>query len=377
MRLQLHEYEQIPEPWKQYKIDNGRVTFTVPGEFEVDLTISDEDFGAQFWFLDYRPIFIPAPPKLSDRARSFIEGRVNKILETEGLPGCYKYLHEMALTAKIGEFTRQAVELNRTGLWAETLRVERLNRALGIQYWARSSHTQGSESWILLGTHSGKTSEEASDGTSSSRLVLQWFRDGKEVKDANIVFDVNNISTEKLLTAVIMRHIQYLLSTIFNSLKSKPRYSGKQGKIALRISDRPGINSALTMQLLGRADAVLSIGMWSGNFYFEDRSMIGVEWARRLNSLRNPAHEGSGVLESLRWIYMARYLLALPKPADWVVQLHAPVPLDETKRVVYSDAPAAREPFHAMWIKNTRWNPQWFAMMSLSLSGDRWWLIEV
>ncbi|KAL2165237.1 hypothetical protein VTH06DRAFT_533 [Thermothelomyces fergusii] len=325
MRLQLHEYERIPEPWKQYKIDNGRVTFSTPGEFEVDLTISDEDFGAQFWFLDYRPLFSPAPPRLSDGARAFIEGRVNKILETEGLPGCYRYLHEMALTAKIGEFTRQAVELNRTGLWAETLKVERLNRALGIQYWVQSSHTQGSESWILLGTHSGKNAEGVSDPSSPSRLVLQWFRDGKEVKDADIPFDADNISAEKLLTAVISRHVQHLLSTIFNTLQGKPRYAQKQGKLALRISDQPGAGSALTMQLLGKADAVVSIGTWSGNFYFADRSYIGLEWAHRLNSLRNPAAEGHGVLEALRWAYTVRYLRALPRPADWVILPQAPV----------------------------------------------------
>ncbi|KAL2165238.1 hypothetical protein VTH06DRAFT_534 [Thermothelomyces fergusii] len=30
-----------------------------------------------------------------------------------------------------------------------------------------------------------------------------------------------------------------------------------------------------------------------------------------------------------------------------------------------------------MWMRNTRWSAQWFAMMSLSLGGDRWWLVEV
>jgi mediator of RNA polymerase II transcription subunit 14 len=377
MRLQLHEYEQIPEPWKQYKIDSGRVTFTVPGEFEVDLTISNEDFDTQFWFLDYRPIFSPAPPKLSDRAWKFIETRANAILETEGLPGCYKYLHELTLTAKIGEFARQAVELSHTGKWTQTLRVERLNRALGIQYWVQSSHTEGIQSWILLGVHSGNPVLRVDDPSSPSRLILQWFRDGKEVKDANIPFDVDTISTEQLLTTVISRHITHLLSSIYNTLQSKPRYAKKQGKLALELADQPRTNSALTMQLLGKEDAVLGIGTWSGNFYFADRSPIALDWAQRFNSLRNPANEGSIVLEQCRWVYTMRYLRTLPKPADWVVLRQAPVPSDEVKRVVYSHAPTVREPFHATWIRNAHWNPQWFAMMSLSLGGDRWWLIEM
>ncbi|EAQ93371.1 hypothetical protein CHGG_01606 [Chaetomium globosum CBS 148.51] len=376
MRLQLHEYEQIPEPWKEYKIDNGRVTFTVPGEFEVDLTISDEDFDKQFWFLDYRTIFSPSPSKLSDGARGFIEARVNTILETEGLLGCYKYLHELTLTTKIGEFARQAVELSRTGLWTQTLRVERLNRALGIQYWSQSLHTQDSQSWILLGVHSGKSSDGADDPSSPSRLMLQWFRDGKEVKDADIPLDTDTISTEKLLMTVISRHIKYLLSSIYNSLSSKPRYAQKRGRLSLRISDPPHLDCALTMQTLGADHAVLGIGPWSGNFFFADRPPFGVGWANKINTLRNPVTEAPVVLEQLRWYHMTLHLRTLPKPADWKVLPKAPVPLDEVKRVVYSRASTTREPFHAIFLRNSRWTPQWFAMMSLSLGGDRWWTAE-
>jgi mediator of RNA polymerase II transcription subunit 14 len=377
MRLQLHEYERIPQPWKQYKIENGRVTFTVPGEFEVDLTISDEDFDSQLWFLDYRPIFSPAPSELSDRARAFIEAQVNTILQTEGLPGCYNYLHELTLTTKIGEFARQALELNRTGSWIETLKVERLDRVLSIQYWAQSPHSRGTQSWIMLGVHSGKASEGLYDPGTPSHLMLQWFRDGKEVKDVEIPFDVDNISTEKLLTTVISKHIEYLLSSIYNSLLSKPRYAQRQGTIALQIADRPGTTSALTMQLLGKHTATLGIGTCVGNFYFFDQTPTGIDWAQRLNSLRNPAVEGATLLEQIRWSYTARRLRILSKPAIWVVLPQAPVPSDDVKSVVYSHSPPTREPFHAVWVRNTGWTPQWFAMMSLSLGGDRWWLIEV
>jgi mediator of RNA polymerase II transcription subunit 14 len=377
MRLQLHEYERIPQPWKRYKIENGRVTFTVPGEFEVDLTISDEDFETQFWFLDYRPIFSPAPSELSDRARGFIEAQVNTILQTEGLPGCYKYLHELTLTTKIGEFARQALELSRTGLWTETLKVERLDRVLSIQYWVQSPHSRATQSWIMLGVHSGTAPEGLYDPGTPSHIMLQWFRDGKEVKDIEIPFDVDNISTEKLLTTVISKHIEYLLSSIYNALLSKPRYAQRQGTITLQIADRPGTSSALTMQLLGKQSATLGIGTSVGNFYFFDQTPTGIDWAQRMNSLRNPAVEGAMLLEQIRWSYTARRLRMLPKPAIWVVLPQAPVPSDEVKNVVYSHAPPTREPFHAVWVRNTRWNPQWFAMMSLSLGGDRWWLIEV
>ncbi|KAK4147698.1 mediator complex subunit MED14-domain-containing protein [Dichotomopilus funicola] len=377
MRLQLHEYEKLPEPWKDYKVDSGRVTLTVPGEFEVDLTVSDDDFESQFWFLDYRPIFTPAPAVLSEGARSFIENQVNGILQLEGLTGCYNFLHELTLTTKIGEYTRQANELSHTGRWAGTLKVERLNRALGIQYWAQSPHAQASPSWILLGVHSGKLSQKYGEPDSPSRLLLQWFREGKEPKGIDIPFDTSNISVETLLATVVSKHIEHTLSSIYNTLQSKPRYAQRDGKLVLRIAQHPGSESSLTMQLIGDKEAVLGIGTWSGAFSFKDSSPMGRDWAQRMNSVRNPADDGAAMLEHYRWLYSAHCLKKLSKSTDWVVLSQAPVPQDETKRVVYSRATTIRPPFYAVWARNARWNPQWFAMMSLSLGGDRWWLVEI
>ncbi|KAG7293114.1 mediator complex subunit [Staphylotrichum longicolle] len=366
MRLQLHEYERIPQPWKQYEIANGRVTFTVPGEFEVDLTISDEEFDSQFWFLDYRPIFSPAPAELSEGARKFIEARVNGILETEGLPGCYNYLHGLTLTTKVGEFARQAVELSQTGLWTETLKVERLDRVLSIQYWA---HSRRPPSWILIGVHSGKASEGVHDLGSPSHLMLQWFRDGKEVKNADIPFNVDTISVEQLLMTVISKHIEHLFSSIFNTLSKKPRYAQKQGKLALRIAEEKAVESSLTMELLGDKTAVLRIGPWLGDFYFLDPSPAQGSWKARFNSLGNPTEDAPVLLERLRWFFVMDYL-KVQVPSTWTVLSAPRAPLDEVKSMVYSGSPSSREGFQAVWLRHVSWDSQWFLVMTMSLGGD-------
>lgn len=373
MRLQLHEYEQIPQPWKQYEIANGRVTFTVPGEFEVDLTISDEEFDSQFWFLDYRPVFSPAPAELSEGARKFIEARVNGILETEGLPGCYNYLHGLTLTTKVGEFARQAVELSQTGLWTETLKVERLDRVLSIQYWA---HSRRPPSWILIGVHSGKASEGVHDLGSPSHLMLQWFRDGKEVKNADIPFNVDTISVEQLLMTVISKHIEHLFSSIFNTLSKKPRYAQKQGKLALRIAEEKPVESSLTMELLGDKTAVLRIGPWLGDFYFLDPSPAQGSWKARFNSLGNPTEDAPVLLERLRWFFVMDYL-KVQVPSTWTVLSAPRAPLDEVKSMVYSGSPSSREGFQAVWLRHVSWDSQWFLVMTMSLGGDNFWLVEV
>ena len=373
MRLQLQEYEAIPQPFKEYRIHDGRVTFTVPGEFEVDLTISDEDFDTQFWFLDYRPIFSPAASELSDGARQFIESRVNTLLEKEGLAGCYDYLHGLTLTTKIGEFARQAVELGSTGLWTHSLRVERLDRALSIQYWA---HTRGAPSWILLGVHSARSSEGAHDPGTPSHLMLQWFREGKEVKDVEISFDPDTISVEDMLMTVISKHIEYLLSSIYNTLAKKPRYADKEGNLELFISPEDPTKSALTMQLVEGKHAVLCIGPWLGDFYFLDPSPTQLSWRQRFNSLRNPAEEGPPSLERLRWMYVADHMKTQAS-ADWTILSSPPAPSDEVKSMVHAQAPASREGFNAMWLRHASWDAQWFVMMTMSLGGDHWWLVEM
>ena len=50
LRLTLHEI--IPLPLSNYTIANGEVTFTVPNEWQLSVTLTDE-FG-QWWFVDFK-----------------------------------------------------------------------------------------------------------------------------------------------------------------------------------------------------------------------------------------------------------------------------------------------------------------------------------
>ncbi|KAK4240010.1 glucose-6-phosphate dehydrogenase [Achaetomium macrosporum] len=374
VRLQLDEYDKMPEPFKQYTVDNGRVTFAVPGEFEVDLTIASDDSSKQFWFLDYRPLYSPAPSEVPDDARLFLERQVNNALAADGLMGCYRYLHEYTLTAKIAEFRRQALELSRTGLWIDNLKIERLDRGLAIQYWLNCQHSRPSQSWILLGVHGGKGSDGLQD--SPSHLMLSWFRDDKEVKDADIRFDVDNISTEKLLMTVISRHIEDLLSPIYRTLLAKRRYAGKHGRLALDLKGEPQ-DFRLVMQLAGEVDATVRVSPWTGDFLFSPHYAAVSEVQRRFRTLANPAKDGPNVLEQLRWSYTVYHLRSLPRHVDWSVLRASPVPSDEVKNMVYQQSPPPREAFYAVWVRHTKWDPHWFAMLSLSLAGDSWMLVEI
>ncbi|KAK3695085.1 mediator complex subunit MED14-domain-containing protein [Podospora appendiculata] len=374
VRLSFDEYDRIPTPFRDYTIGSGRVTFTIKGEFEVDLTIGDEDFEKQFWFIDFKFLFTPAPAEISEPVRNFLEAKVNDALAADGLTGCYNYLHEFVLTQKIGELRRQAIELSK-GRWIDTLKVERLNRAMAIQYWTNRPHSQNTKSWIIIGVHSSKGPDGLPDPKHPSHLSLRWFRDSKEVKDFDIPFDVDTISTESLLTTVIARHVEYLLTSMCDTLLSKPRFGLRQARLDMEISKDEPLNSSLTVQLFDDENTTLKVDPFTGSFTMFPQSPIILEWQRKLNASQNPAEEGPSSLEHLRCFYTMKDLNSRAKSIGWSV-LRAPISADDLKSIVHSSAPS-REAYQAVWLRRNDWNPQWFVMTSMSLGGDHWWLVEL
>jgi len=374
VRLSFDEYEKIPFAFRNYRIASGRVTFEVEGEFEVDLTIGDEDFEKQFWFIDARLLFTPAPKELPEPLRMALEAKVNGVLAADGLSGCYRYLHEFVLTQKITEFCRQAVDLSRAR-WIDTLKVERLNRAMSIQYWVNRPHSQGSKSWIILGVSSDNGSDRLSDPKSPSHLTLRWFRDNKEVKDFDITFDVNAISAEDLLTSVIARHVEFLLGSIYSKLLTKPRFAQRHARLALEVSEDEPSGSSLRVQLFDTENATIRVDSMTGSFTMLPAAPHIVEGQKRLNSSLNPAEEGPAALEWLRSYYTAKDINSRAGSIGWSMT-RAPITPDELKHMVQS-VTQSRESYHPIWLRRVGWAPQWFVIMTMGLGGDQWWLVEM
>lgn len=375
VRLSYHDYEKIPHPFRNYTIDSGRVTFRVEGEFELELTIGDEDFDSQYWFMDFRLLFSPAPAKLAAPLLAAFEHKVNQILAVDGLAGCYEYLHEFVLTQKITEFCRQAVELSKRR-WIHSLKVERLNRGMSIQYWVNRPHSQGTKCWIILGIDSATGPDGFSDPKTPSALSLRWFRDGKEVKDFDIPFDTDTISADALLTTVVARHVEYVLESIFDKLASKPRFSQGRARLDLEISDEEPSDSSLTVQFFGRESISLHMDSLTGAFNVLPSSAPVLDWQHRLNISPNPVEEATAGLEKFRWYLTFRDLSSRAKSIDWTVTRRSPVNQDELRTMIQSTT-ESRETFTTMWLRRPGYSPSWFVMMTMSLGGDIWWLVEL
>ncbi|KAK1752373.1 mediator of RNA polymerase II transcription subunit 14 [Echria macrotheca] len=374
VRLNLEEFDKIPAAFRDYTVDSGRVRFRVKGEFEVELTIGDEDPEKQFWFIDFRFIFTPAPAELPDHMRTILEAKVNHLLGTDGLAGCYKYLHEFVLTQKITEFWRQAVELSRFK-WTETLSVERLNRSVAVQYWTGRTPSQGLKSWIIIAVDSRVGADGLPDASKPSCLVLKWFRDNKEVKGFDIPFDTETISAENLLRAVIARHVEYFLGSIYTKLSAKPRFAQGHTKLALDISKDEPSESQLTLQLFDNESVQVRVDGMTGTFTMLPPSQVSQEGQRKLNLSPNPAEDGPAILESLRWYYAGKDLSSRARSLGWSM-VRSAISMDELKAMVQS-ASHSKETFQPIWLKRVGWSPQWFVIMTMSLGGDRWWLVEL
>ncbi|GAP83425.1 putative mediator of RNA polymerase II transcription subunit 14 [Rosellinia necatrix] len=371
IRLNLDEHENIPEQFQNFEIQSGRITFKVPREFEVDLTIADEDPEKQFWFIDFRFAFQPAPSELTDRLREVLELKVNEALQKDGLPGCYKFLHEFVLTHKITEYYRQAMDLSR-GRWVDMLAVERLRRAMAIHYWS-GRRSDGPQSYLIMGVSSGKDSSSIAGQRNSSRLTLRWFRDGTEVKDVQFPLDEESISTEALLNRVIGKHTEHILRGFHNVMKSQGRYVEHEASLGLNIVDGRPEESALTMQLSHEQCLTIKVAPITGMLLAMPPSKGNFDLQSQLNKeVRRPVTDQVALLERFRCSFVEDELNRRGKSRGWSVCNRPPVKPEEARQFL-----GIRGTYQLIWLKRRGLPDGWYIMVGQSLNGDQWWLTEI
>lgn len=366
LRLNLDDYDKIPHQFRNYEIGSGRVTFKVLDEFEVELTIADEDPEKQFWFIDFRFAFKPSALSLSEGLRNYLENYVNDALARNGLAGCYQFLHELVLTAKITELKRQALQLSKAS-WDGTIVVEPLNRALAIQYW--SSRASATKSWVLIAINSGKKNGKV-DAKSPSHIVAKWYRDNKEVTDVKLALDVGNLSAESLLKEVIGRHIGHILQSIRDKLLQAPRFKQREATMTLRTSNKDPGACMLTTQVSHNETTTLLVEPTTGIFAVKPQSKFSIQYEHQLNNGKNSADDGAACLENVRCAIMEDELHRRGNATGWQTQ-KSPLSLEETKTIT-----RMREWTRTIWMRKQGWGQSWYIVILLGLGGDEWWLLE-
>ncbi|KAJ0416026.1 mediator of RNA polymerase II transcription subunit 14, partial [Aspergillus carlsbadensis] len=361
-RLALHE--NIPLPFQQYRVHNGRVTFVVPGEFELDLSLGEEDVTSQFFFVDIRFLFDPSSSIPAGRMFNELDLKINDTLRNGGLIGCSDWLHSLVLTNKINILTKQAAGLAR-GLWSNVLRIELLHRTLVLQYWASKP---GTKSWLEIGIQR-RGRMGITNGQQSPSLGLRWMRDGQEIPSEDIEFDKDNLSVEYLLRSVIALHISHILSSVFVNISGKGLYSS--GILSLRAhltKTEPG-DCQLDVQLTAFRRLRVAIEPMSGAVILAATPNT----LERIDTDRNV--DRPTIDDIVARVGRLRCAAAIEEVESKVKMLGfeslSPKKVKVDPRRIFS-ASVLRFSFfgHRLWERD------WVLAATSSMDGDNWWVVQ-
>ena len=253
LSLRLSLLQELPPHLRNFSIHDGRATFMVPSEFDLDLSVLDESLEAPFRLVDFRFTFRPRPA-IPDYLHSEIERSANQEIESNGLQGCYQFLHELTLSNKLIEFHKQALDLARNQ-WSGHMRIELLRRNLVIQYWVERTI---SNSWLDIGINKGALGIQ-------SYLAVRWFREGQEVTDFEIELDLADLSLESLFSQVVAQHSSWILDSFYHKLVAVPLFNDDGLLVEQSLSSFDPEDCFLRIQVIASQEIVAAIDPITGS----------------------------------------------------------------------------------------------------------------
>ncbi|KAK3720644.1 mediator complex subunit [Vermiconidia calcicola] len=364
-RLNLHE--ELPAYFQEYSIADGRATFSVQHEFEVDLSVADEDPATPFYFIDIRLAFTPASSIADERMRAFMEGKVNHELATKGLKGCYDFLHNFVLTHKLNILRSQALEMLR-GKWFDCIRIENLRRSLVVQYWVGMP---GPKSWIEISVSSGKQKDggRASRKPATPRLSVRWFRRGEEVKDEVLGFDWRELDMQRCLELIVARHSAWVMRDLQRRLRGlAPVDSPFEAKL-VRTDDVPDQMALLLSLPSLREPLSIQVEPVTGQYSITPPSAVTFNTERRLNNDAN--------IDAARWLAILPCAVVqerLRKEAellDWTPAQN--LLRQDNLATIFGE----RITHFSIFKPSRAWSDTWALAVTFTLGGEKWWVVEL
>jgi mediator of RNA polymerase II transcription subunit 14 len=358
---------------RNYRVHDGRVTFTIPGEFELDLSVAEESRASQFFFVDIRFLFSPSSPIPKGRVFNELDGKINNLLRVDGLMGCFQFLHGLVLTNKINILFKQSMKLSRR-LWADSLRIELLHRTLVVQYWAQRS---GPKSWLEIGVKSGASGRSSSDPRSgTSHLGVRWMRDGQPVSIDAIRFNPDELSMNCLLRSVIALHTSHLLLTAFTTLKRHILFSSHTLSLKAKLSPKEPGNCHLDVQLTASRSLRVSVEPMSGSITLRGTDLLHGTPNLLENFSGDRGLYKSSIDEILSRVTRLRCVTAVDEIESGVKALG----LEPVNQRALGLDPRKLFPSGVLRIAfftHRLWNRHWVAAATSSMDGDGWWLVRL
>ena len=363
-RLSLQD--QVPEPLSIYSIHDGRVTFIVPHEFELDLSVADEDATSQFYFIDFRYLISQRSTFLSGRLHDDFASKINDVLRRDGLPGCYNFLHDLTLSHKLNSLRRQALDMARKQ-WCESIRVNLINRTLVVQYWLNRPRPK---SWIELGVKSGRRKKRRDRLRSAEPFLdLRWIPEKEGNHEILLDFDASPLSIENMLCGAISRHSSIILERLYEKLLNFKLYAGGKHSLELSTSDAEPTDCSLRIQLTTNKHVALSIEPITGSLILRPASSLSGRTEFELNRLQNPVEDGVQHISMLRCLAAEQEFTQQAKIAGWE--------LLQTFRLSQRELRALFPPdvLRYVLIRQHSWQQNAMVAATFSMESDNWWLL--
>nr|POE98251.1 mediator of rna polymerase ii transcription subunit 14 [Quercus suber] len=363
-RLNLHD--ELPPHMKHFSVANGRATFSVLGEFEVDLAVADEDPKSPFFFIDIRFLFSPSTNDLRDQLRGPVESQINSVLGKKGLNACYDLLHNFVLTAKIRTLHEQAERL-RSGKWFDCIQVEARRRVVIIQYWTGKP---GPKSWLEIGISSGAIPGKRYRIPPTPCISVRWIRAGAEVPTTNLGFDWIQLDVEKCLLAVIAEHTSHLLQTIETRIGTFAPTASSLKTVIVNSNDQTEHKSLQLNLPHLRSPLTLHIESITGKYSIDPPSQQALKTERYLN--HNTAADAAALIAALSCATLRTQFEILAGPLNWL-----PVQDISFTDHVLSTLLKVDVRRHRIVRCHGNWNHDWILLVTFGLHGTAWWIVNV
>lgn len=311
--------DMSPRFHRNYIVRDGRVTITIPNEFQVSITVgndlivdNEEDYyKSPFFFIDFAFLFGINPDsalithkgsniitRLPKSSREKLETVVNQVLLKQSLKGLYSVLHHYSVSFKLYLISRQLKDLSVNSKWRNNIQFKYKSSLIIINYWSSHYLARNWKSFIEIGIDK------------LYNLNFRWFKNGKYHFDHDIQ-DIDGASSETdepadlsvdfILNQVINKHSEILISKIYSQLQEMAT-----GDFVSYLNPYQ-----LSIKLTPRSTTVLAINPLSGFFYFVDPSSIEIQAQNRINSQPTQVRHRSFISEQDMVVNVANNLIQL------------------------------------------------------------------
>ncbi|EAT78051.2 hypothetical protein SNOG_14511 [Parastagonospora nodorum SN15] len=363
MSIRLNVHESLPRHLQDWRIESGRTTFVMGKELEFDVISFSEDTSEQWWLVDLRLLFSPAPTiTVNSHFFERVQMQANAISKEKGLVGLFDFFNNFVLTHKISVLRSQALALVRSE-WAGSLKVENVHRELVVSYW---TDRPTKKNWIELGISKNNTRKGKSSwrGQSLPSLNMRWFRQGVEVKDFKLDFDWHNLSFERVIKRIIACHASDILRSTHESLNP-------QLVAGSSLSDSEPADCKLQVSLgtSGNA-ATLSLEPVTGSYILQPATHVTARAEHAFNQGREPK-----VMANILTEVLAQTLHELvqkhAQQLGWHNINRPALPSDSVKSAV--KLAVIR---YAMYTPRG-WSSTWALGNVVDATGSSWWIFEI